>query len=165
MCNFPGPCWPPPSILKITIFFQFLQQKLTKSADLIKKIISGRLQMILHNQNHSGSSLQNIWFLNKYLLTRSLGALRPLGPDFVLYPFGCSGRETHAGDQLTQPTQKNLTIFRKYRSQVVRNTVWSFGEIHLTKLEKYSKKIGGGTLGVTENKDWSWSILVIGFHS
>ena len=30
-------------------------------------------------------------------------------------------------------------FYRKYRSQVVRNTVWSFGEIHLTKFEKYSK--------------------------
>ena len=32
-----------------------------------------------------------------------------------------------------------IIFFRKYRSQVVRNTLRTFGEIHLTMFEKYSK--------------------------
>ena len=81
--------------------------------------------------------------------TRSLGALR--APTFSWGPFGPglrpsrpSGAQAARPTQVTQPTHPthptNLTIFRKYRSQVVRNTVWSFWEIHMTMFVKYSKK-------------------------
>ena len=51
--------------------------------------------------------------------------------------------------------------FRKYWSQVVRNTAWSFGEIQLTMFEKYREKKWTGFF-VTEEE---LRILVVGWKA
>ena len=73
-----------------------------------------------------------MYFLNiQYLKSRG-----PLGPDFA--PFGRSGGVTHASRPPNR--QKFQMFFRKYQSQVVRNTVRSLAQIQLKIFEKYIER-------------------------
>ena len=64
--------------------------------------------------------------------------------------FGRSGHVTQA-DQIHKPRNPKV-FFRIYWSQVVINTVRSFGEIQFSRSEKYSKKKGDPDFFVTEEE-------------
>ena len=85
---------------------------------------------------------------SKICHTRSLGALR--APTSSWWPFGPAwlrpSRPT--GAQAVWPTHQ----CRCWLCQALRNTPWSFGEILLAKLEKYSSPFRWGVKNVTNQR-------------
>ena len=82
----------------------------------------------------------------------------------IIYPSFLSLSSSLSSSWSSSLSSGDLKIFRKYRSQLVRNTVRSFGEIHLTMFEQYSKKrIDPDFLWHGQRTCRALGILVVGY--